>query len=151
MLLGEIVTKRQIIPDLKAVDRWEAIDELIDHLVACEKIRPESRDAIAAVVKERETSMSTGIGFGVGIPHASTDLVGEAIGAFGRSVRGIHFDALDNKPVNLVILFLVPEGQSKKHLLTLANIAKCLKKAELRKSLCEAKSIAEIQEIICAK
>ena len=75
MDLGDILSKEQIIPDLRATNRWEAIDELINNLVATGKIVPEHHDAIAAVVKKRESSMSTGIGFGIGIPHASTDLI----------------------------------------------------------------------------
>jgi mannitol/fructose-specific phosphotransferase system IIA component (Ntr-type) len=90
------------------------------------------------VVKTRENSMSTGIGFGIGIPHASTDLIYEVVGAFGRSSQGIQFDALDNQPVKLVMLFLVPQGQFQKHLHTLANIAKLLHKTEFRQSLEEA-------------
>ena len=85
---------------------------MIDNLVTCNKIRPQDRESIANVVKKRETSMSTGIGFGVGIPHASTDLIYDVVGAFGRSKSGINFDALDNKPVNLVMLFLVPQESS---------------------------------------
>ena len=63
MDLGDILSNAQIIPDLRATNRWEAIDELITNLVTTTKIKPEHRDAIAAVVKKRETSMSTGIGF----------------------------------------------------------------------------------------
>ncbi len=151
MLLGEILTEKQIIPALNASDRWEAIEELIDHLVSCDRIRGEDRDAIAGVVKKRETSMSTGIGFGVGIPHASTDLVDEVIGVFGRSAQGINFDALDNKPVKLVMLFLVPQGQFQKHLHTLANIAKTLHDSEFRSALCEAESAAAMEKIINSK
>jgi len=150
MLLGEILTETQIVADLDAADRWEVIDELIDHLVACDKIRDEDRDAIAAVVKKRETSMSTGIGFGVGIPHASTHLVDNVVGAFGRSKRGINFDALDNKPVNLVMLFLVPQGQFQKHLHTLANIAKTLHDSDFRNSLYDASSASEMEQILKA-
>lgn len=79
--------------------------------------------------------MSTGIGFGIGIPHASTDSVSEVVYAIGRSKNGINFDALDTKPVFLVVLFLVPQGQFQKHLHTLANIAKLLHKADFRQSL----------------
>ena len=64
---------------------------MITNLVATGKIKPEHREAIAAVVKKRETSMSTGIGFGIGIPHASTDLIYEVVGAFGRSKTGGQF------------------------------------------------------------
>ena len=116
MDLGDILTKEQIITDLRATNRWEAIDELISNLVATGRIKPEHHEAIAAVVKKRESSMSTGIGFGIGIPHASTDLIYEVVGALGRSKNGVSFDALDNQPVKLVMLFLVPQGQFQKHL-----------------------------------
>jgi fructose-specific phosphotransferase system IIA component len=135
MNLADILTHEQILPDLQATNRWEAIDELINNLVVTGKIKPEHRDAIAAVVKKRETSMSTGIGFGIGIPHASTDLIYEVVGSFGRSKKGVNFDALDNQPVNLVMLFLVPQGQFQKHLHTLANIAKLLHNKEFRQAL----------------
>lgn len=138
MDLVDILTKDQILPELKAADRWQAIDELIANLVATGKIKPEHKDAVTAVVKKRETSMSTGIGFGIGIPHASTDLITEVVGALGRSKKGIQFDALDNQPVNLVMLFLVPQGQFQKHLHTLANIAKLLHKADFRSALEQA-------------
>lgn len=135
MNLADILTHEQILPDLQATNRWEAIDELINNLVVTGKIKPENREAIAAVVKKRETSMSTGIGFGIGIPHASTDLIYEVVGSFGRSKKGVNFDALDNQPVNLVMLFLVPQGQFQKHLHTLANIAKLLHNKEFRQAL----------------
>lgn len=148
MTLGDILSKEQILPDLQASNRWEAIDELIAHLVQCGKIRPEDREAIAASVKKRETSMSTGIGFGIGIPHASTDLIHDVTGAFGRSKRGVNFDALDSQPVTLVMLFLVPQGQFQKHLHTLANIAKLLHSKEFRQSLEQAPGAQEMIDII---
>jgi mannitol/fructose-specific phosphotransferase system IIA component (Ntr-type) len=79
--------------------------------------------------------MSTGNGFGVGLPRASTELVHEPAAALGRSKSKIHFDSLDGKPVNLVILFLAPQGQFQKHLHTVAEIAKLLQKSEIRKAL----------------
>jgi len=148
MTLADILSKDQIVPELKAANRWEAIDELLGHLVQCGKIKPEHREAIATVVKKRETSMSTGIGFGIGIPHASTDLIGEVTGAFGRSRAGVNFDALDNQPVTLVMLFLVPQGQFQKHLHTLANIAKLLHSKEFRSSLEQAPDAEAMFNII---
>ena len=92
--------------------------------------------------------MSTGIGFGVGIPHASTDLIYEVVGALGRSRKGVNFDALDNQPVNLVMLFLVPQGQFQKHLHTLANIAKLLHKKEFRQALEQADNVEDMHRVI---
>jgi mannitol/fructose-specific phosphotransferase system IIA component (Ntr-type) len=148
MDLGDILGPEQILPGMNAGNRWEAIDELINNLVATGKIKPEHHDAISTVVKKRESSMSTGIGFGIGIPHASTDLIHEVVGALGRSKKGINFDALDNQPVNLVMLFLVPQGQFQKHLHTLANIAKLLHRAEFRQALEQAPDGAAMLQII---
>ena len=88
---------KPIVIDLHAQNRREAVDELIDQLVAHHKIKAEHRDAIAESVRKRETSMSTGIGMGIALPHASTDLVGEVVGAIGRPRKGVQFDALDGK------------------------------------------------------
>ncbi|MGA2177723.1 MAG: PTS sugar transporter subunit IIA [Verrucomicrobiota bacterium] len=148
MNLGDILSVDTIVPDMNSANRWESIDELIQNLVNTRKIRPEDREAIVAVVKKRESSMSTGIGFGIGIPHASTDLIQEVVGSMGRSKKGIDFDALDNQPVNLVMLFLVPQGQFQKHLHTLANIAKLLHIKEFRQELEQAPDAAAMYDII---
>ena len=148
MDLGDILSSDQIITDLRAANRWEAIDELIGKLVATGKIKPKDQEAIGAVVKKREASMSTGIGFGIGIPHASTELIVEVVGALGRSKNGVVFDALDNQPVHLVMLFLVPQGQFQKHLHTLANIAKLLHRADFRQALEQAPDAEAMLKII---
>src|SRR5262245_12804513 len=148
MDLGDILGPGQILPDMQAGDRWQAIDDLIKNLLTTGKIKSEHLEAISGVVKRRESSMSTGIGFGIGIPHASTDLISEVVGALGRSRKGINFDALDNQPVNLVMLFLVPQGQFQKHLHTLANIAKLLHKAEFRQALEQAADAEAMLKVI---
>ena len=85
MDLNDFLGPNPIVIDLQAENRWQAIDELIDQLVVHHKIKAEHRDAIAESVRKRETSMSTSIGFGIGIPHAATDFVSEVVGAVGRS------------------------------------------------------------------
>ena len=135
MDLNDFLGPDPIVIDLQAENRWEAIDELIASLVTHHKIKPEHKEAITESVKKRERAMTTGIGFGIGLPHASTDLVSEVVGAIGRSRKGVQFDALDNKPVKLVLLFLVPQGQFQKHLHTLANLAKLLHNKDFRDGL----------------
>jgi mannitol/fructose-specific phosphotransferase system IIA component (Ntr-type) len=148
MNLGDILGANNILPDMRAAVRWDAIDELVNNLIATGRIKAEYREAIVAVVKKRESSMSTGIGFGIGIPHASTDLIPEVVGALGRSSQGINFDALDNQPVNLVMLFLVPQGHFQKHLHTLASIAKLLHVKEFRLELEQAPDASAMYQII---
>ena len=132
MNLDDLLGPKPHFIDLNAENRWEAIDELINHLVAARKIKAEHREAIAESVRMRETAMSTGIGHGVALPHASSDLICEVVGAVGRSRKGIQFDALDGQPVKTVVLFLVPQGQFQKHAHTLANIAKVVHHPQFR-------------------
>lgn len=151
MTLSDILNAECIVPEMRATDRWQAIDELLAQLVTAGRIKAEHLPAITQAVKKRETTMSTGIGFGIGIPHATTDLIGDVVGAFGRSKTGINFDALDEQPVNLIVLFLVPQGQFQKHLHTLANIAKFLHDRPLREKLLTAANADEVLQIIHAQ
>ncbi len=136
--LGSLLSESQVIPSLQAGNRWEAIEELVDLLKATGKIKADYRDGIIGAVRKRENSMSTGIGHGVGIPHASTDLVTEITGAFGRSLKGVEFDSADGQPVSLVVLLLVPQKQFQQHLNTVSGIAKMFSVEAFRKTLLQA-------------
>ena len=117
---------KSTIIDLKAKDRWEAIDELIENLIATSRIEAKARDAIAEAVKKRERKQSMGIGNGIALPHAECEFVREVVAAVGRSRNGVRFDSIDGKLVHTVCLFLVPTGRFQEHVNTLANIAKQL-------------------------
>lgn len=147
MALAELLSADQIIPEMKATQRWDAIVELMDLLVTRQQIRPEDRDGILAALKQREETMSTGIGFGIAIPHCSSDRLDKVVAAFGRSSGGIEFDALDNAPVKFVVLFVVPKNQFQTHLRTLASIAKFLNDRSVRDQLANATDANAILQI----
>lgn len=147
MTLGTLLTTEQILPEMQAAERWAAIVELVDLLVAQKKIKPADRDQVLGALKQREETMSTGIGFGIAIPHASSECVTEVVAAFGRSSKGIEFDSLDNAPVKFIVLFVVPKDQFQTHLRTLAAIAKFLNDRNVRAQLGTAASAAEILAI----
>lgn len=113
--------------ELRAETRWQAIDELVEHLVTMGKIRRDQRDVVIASVRKRESAMTTGIGHGIGLPHAAVDCLSSLTGAWGRSAKGIQFESLDKLPVHFVALFLVPRGEFHRHLDLLANLAKWLR------------------------
>ena len=150
MSLASLLSSEQIIPEMEATERWPAIVELIDLLVRLGKIKEASRESILAALKQREETMSTGIGFGIAIPHASSEDVEEVVAAFGRSSKGIEFDALDNAPVKFVVLFVVPKNQFQTHLRTLAAIAKFLNDRGVRDRLASAGTKEEILAIFQA-
>ena len=147
MTLGNLLSVDQIIPEMKAVERWSAIVELVDLLVERGQIKAQDRDVVLAALRQREETMSTGIGFGIAIPHASSDRVGQVVAAFGRSTKGIEFDSLDNSPVRFIVLFVVPKDQFQTHLRTLAAIAKFLNDRTVRERLAQASSTGEIMAI----
>jgi mannitol/fructose-specific phosphotransferase system IIA component (Ntr-type) len=151
MNLGHILSIDQILPEMEAVERMEAIVELVDLLVAKGHVRPEDRDIVLNALRAREDTMSTGIGFGIAIPHASSDRVDRVVAAFGRSSKGIEFDALDNAPVKFIVLFVVPKDQFQTHLRTLAAITKFLNDRQVRERLATAGSAEEILSIFNAE
>jgi mannitol/fructose-specific phosphotransferase system IIA component (Ntr-type) len=151
MTLGSLLSVDQIIPEMKATERWAAIVELIDLLVQKNRVRMSDRESILAALRQREETMSTGIGFGIAIPHASSSCVNEVVAAFGRSSTGIEFDSLDNSPVRFIVLFVVPKDQFQVHLRTLAAIAKFLNDKMVREQLAKAESADEILGIFDSK
>jgi mannitol/fructose-specific phosphotransferase system IIA component (Ntr-type) len=147
MNLTEILNVEQIVPRLAATDRWAVIDQLIDVLARTQKIRPEDRETVRKAVKDRETSKSTGIGYGIALPHASVGCIQDVVAVFGRPTQGVDFQALDNQPVTLCLLFLTPQGQFQKHLLLLSTVARFLSNKDNRQKLEAAQSAEEILAI----
>jgi len=147
MTLANLLSASQIVPQMRATGRWEAIGELVDVLVSTGKIQATERETVWESIKQREETMSTGIGFGIAIPHASSDKVHEVVAAFGRSTAGIEFDSLDDQPVFFVVLFVVPKDQFQTHLRTLAAIAKFLNDKTVRDELSQAGDAAQILHV----
>lgn len=88
------------------------------------------RDAerIHEALKQRENLMSTGIGSGIGIPHALTDALDDLVIVLIRLKAAVPFDALDHRPVDIIFGLGVPENESTLHLRALAGISGLLKK-----------------------
>ena len=151
MKLSKLLSADQIIFDMKAVGHWSAITELIDHLVAVQRLTPAQRTSILASLKTREDHVSTGIGFGVAIPHTFSDEIDEVVAVFGCSKAGLDFEAIDGAPVHFIILFIIPHKKYQLHLRTLAAIAKMFTNSNVRKQLAAAQTRDEILAIFASK
>ena len=148
MKLAQLLGPDQILLDLKADAHWTSIVELVAGLVASGKLPAAQEEGILTSLKAREDQVSTGIGGGVAIPHAFSDDLDEVIAIFGRSAGGIDFQALDQKLVHLIILFIVPRKEYHLHLRTLAAIAKMFTNAEVRRQLVAAENEEEVLAIL---
>jgi PTS system nitrogen regulatory IIA component len=135
-----------IIPCLTA----ETKDQVLLELAAKVEERHPSlnHEEINRVLLERERLGSTGIGDGIAIPHGKLKRAGGLMLAFGRSIRGIDFDALDGRKVHLFFLLLAPEEATGVHLKMLARISRILKDPVVRKALLEAPDSAAVHSII---
>ena len=148
MKLASLLTNDQVILDMKSEEHWSAIVELVDHLDRHEFLKGENKGEILDALQTREDQISTGIGSGVAIPHAFSETLDNVVAVFGRSKNGIDFEALDNAPVNFVLLFVVPKKDYHMHLQTLAAIAKLFNNCEVRKQLADAEMPSEVIDIL---
>lgn len=145
MKLSEIVPKEAIILDLKSKSKIEVMRELVRALKDS-KIELDVEEVVQTLV-ERERLGSTGIGDGVAIPHGKVKGITKVVAAFGRSKKGVDFDALDGKPVKLFFLLLAPVESTDVHLQALAKSSKMLQNKKLREKLLSANSKDEIFEV----
>jgi len=87
---------------------------------------------------EREKLGSTGIGENMAIPHAKSDEIDQIVIVFARSINGIDFESLDQKPVHFICLLLAPTHSTGLHLKALARIARLFKSLPLREKILKA-------------
>ena len=148
MNLETLLDRDHIVLQLRAVEHWAAIEELVDHLVEVDGLSDDCKEKVLGALRKREDQISTGIGSGVAIPHAFSDELEEVRMVFGRSIKGIDFEAIDNAPVHFVMLFVVPQKKCHQHLQTLAAISKLMTNCEVRRRLQAAETRREIFEIL---
>ena len=147
-LVGLLGHPRGIVAEMKASDHWSAICELVDHLIGIEVVPQELRKSILASFREREDQYTTGIGGGKAVPHIYSEDFEEIVAVFGRSPKGIEFGAIDNGPVFIFVLLIVPKSQQTMHVKTLAVIARSLRQAKVYRALKAATDAGEILEIL---
>ena len=147
MKLTDFISKKAILPVLKAGDKKGAIQELVQ--VARKAYEGEKfvvADIVDAIV-QREKIGSTGIGAGVGVPHAKLDGIKNVIGAFGRASAPFDFNAVDGERVSLIFLILAPPSKNEEYLQALKKVMSALKRPNFVKFLKGAKTGKEIEEI----
>jgi len=146
MKLSELIDEDTLLPELKARDKKEVLEELVDALVRREPSI--DKKALVKVLLERERLGSTGIGDGVAIPHGKFHGITHPILTLGRSRKGIDFESMDGEPAFLFFLLVAPENSASIHLKALARIAKILKNSSFRKVLMEAAGKRELYQMI---
>lgn len=148
MKLSEIIPDGAVSEELQTTEKEEVIKEMVDTLVAAGKIQESVSKKIVKALMDREELGSTGIGSGVAVPHAKHDAITDLVCAFGRSKKGINFDALDGEPVYVVFLLLSSKSASGAHLEALAFISRLVRDDKYVRFLRDAKDIKDIRELL---
>lgn len=147
MKLTEFISKKAIIPVLKASDKKGAIQELVQ---AARKAYEGEKFVVAEIVDaivQREKIGSTGIGGGVGVPHAKLDGIKNVIGAFGRASAPFDFNAVDGQPVSLIFLIIAPPSKNEAYLKALQKVMAAIKRPNTVRFLRNAKTAGDIVDI----
>ncbi len=142
MLLKDLFAPKDFVVGFDPADKWEAIRQLMEHMVEIGRIERSEFSALQEAVMARERSMSTGMERGISIPHAAVDDIDEVRACIGIVSRpeGLAFESIDGRPTQLIVLLVIPRAQKLLHIRTLADIARVLGKDSVREAFLAASS-----------
>jgi PTS system nitrogen regulatory IIA component len=133
--VADIITPHCILSNLGVGSKKAVLSCLARHAA---EISGLTQDEIYRALIVREKMGSTGVGAGVGIPHARLSGLDTLVVIFARLARPIDFDSVDDQPVDLLFLLLSPEREVALHLKALSKISRLLHDPVLCRSLRQA-------------
>ncbi|MBN4078143.1 PTS sugar transporter subunit IIA [Nitrospina gracilis] len=146
MKIDEILKKESVIADLIGKNKLEVIKEMTTCLKQNNIIKDDQ--ALFATLMEREKLGSTGIGENVAIPHGKSDELTQIVTVFARSLGGVDFESLDQKPVHFVCMVIAPAHSTGQHLKALARISRLFKNQTLREGILKSEDSNAIYSIL---
>jgi mannitol/fructose-specific phosphotransferase system IIA component (Ntr-type) len=148
MALHEYCIPKAILPDLDAADKEDAIHQLIDALVDAKALTRKKADAIGKEIIDRERQATTGIGNGVGIPHARSKHVDKILLSFGRIEEGLDYAAVDGSRVRVLVLLISPKDATDEHLAAMKSIVNIVRDGYQCKRLIGCRSAASFVDLL---
>ena len=145
MELVDLIAQMDVAPALVATDKVDALREMAGILARNHSGIDASQ--LTGLLLERERLGSTGVGEGVAIPHCKTSGIQTMMGLFGRSTSGVDFGAVDNAPVYIFFMMVVPEDGSNDYLRALAKISTLCRNPEFRKAVRSAPQDASAEDL----
>lgn len=145
MDLSDLIEQDAILPSLRSNSKKQVLQDLAERAAALSGLSP--RDVLETVMA-RERLGSTGIGGGIAIPHGKIAGLARIRGVFGRLVKPVDFDALDDQPVDLVFLLIAPEDSGAEHLKALSKIARLLRNPAMLAQLRALRDATTIHDLM---
>ena len=144
MKITDILKPDGVLYNVKAKSKKQLLTELAT--LAAEKTGLDATTVLDALI-ERERLGTTGIGCGVALPHTRLPKLKKIFCGFATS-EPVDFDSVDNKPVDLAFVLLVPESAGADHLKALARLSRLLRNESVVTALRKATSAKELYELI---
>ncbi len=142
MDLGELLEPGAIGARVNAATKRQALSIVAE--IAARSIDMPAAD-ITARLMARERLGSTGVGYGVAVPHAQIKGLDRMHAVFVRLESPIDFGAVDQQPVDLIFALLAPAEHPAEHLRALAKVSRALRQSDLRQQLRQAHGVDAIR------
>ena len=146
MKIDEILKKESVIFNLSGKNKLEVIKEMTEHLKQNNIIKDNQN--LFDTLMEREKLGSTGIGENVAIPHGKSYELTQITTVFARSLNGVDFESLDQKPVHFVCMVIAPAHSTGQHLKALARISRLFKNQVLREGILKSDNADAIYSLL---
>jgi nitrogen PTS system EIIA component len=147
MKVSDFLSSADVITDVAFADKQKLLEDLARGAATIVDVQPA---LILSELVKREQLGSTGMGGGVAIPHARFHQVAKPFGMLVRLKRPIAFDAVDDQPVDTIVLLLLPDAPNGERLGALACIARKLRDPAIMAALRRARDGAEIYRTLAA-
>lgn len=133
MDIVDILPTDAVVTGISVTSKKHLLQELSKRI--CRLTEGLNEREIFDILLQRERLGSTGVGNGVAIPHGRLDNLDRSHGFFIRLDKPVDFDAIDDKPVDLIFLLLAPEGAGADHLKALARVTRLFRDKDQREKL----------------
>lgn len=148
MELADILAERGVLYCTSAKTKSQLFEELSARAA---ELTGQSAQTILDAVTGREELGSTGLGNGIAIPHGKIAGLKAVTALFARLEQPIEFDAVDDQPVDLVVMLLAPAGAGADHLKALSRFARILRTEHLVDELRRSTDTAKIYAMLVAE
>jgi PTS system nitrogen regulatory IIA component len=145
MNIGDLLDRSAVAPRVTAPTKRQVLGVVAE--MAARAFGMKSAQVLDALL-EREAAASTGVGYGVAVPHARLPGLTRLRAVFVRLETPVEFQAVDDRPVDLIFALFAPPEASGEHLRALARVSRLLRQGELREQLRHAHGADAIHALL---
>jgi PTS system fructose-specific IIC component len=144
--IRDLLSNNSILIDLQGNDKIELLSQMADYMTSLYNLSDPFY--IKQKILDREAEMSTGIGFGIAIPHARIPQIDRVYMIAARSLQGVDFNAIDEHLVHLIYLMVSPANTSTDHTTLLSSLSRIMSYEDMRKKLFSATTAEQFLDLL---